>query len=244
MTQETSIASASTPKRKAVIEWAVFIAMAIFAVVVARYILPSYIDHRIENYIANNPARISELGKHALSTHPIKAEDEKNLIEKYKSELLSGISIKHSANKTNYIIIFSDYSCGYCKIAEKTMAEKFRNKISGKNLVFHELPILPGDSNKIARLAIAANELGLYERFRTAILPIARPTEADALKIFEQLGVDRSMILSMSSSKTVDEHLARSKSLAEKLKITGTPAIVLNGAVMRGWNEDAFANGL
>jgi hypothetical protein len=219
-------------------EWGVFGIFLILTLGVLWKLLPLYIDYRISLYIKNNHSYISDLSARGNSS--LSKIDELNLLKKYRNEIFDGISDIKGGDLDRSIVVFSDYNCSFCKSAEIAFGNDLKKVINGRKIIYHELPILSQSSVDVAKLAIVANELGLYKGFRAAMIEIAHPTEQDGFAFFQKAGFSRDRIIKLRDSDRVAENLEKDIQLAKNLKIEGTPAIILNGEILRGWNEGAF----
>lgn len=216
--------------------WIMLVALMIALVVAGQTLIPAYIDHRIDNYISNNRIKISGLigqSRGTTSLHPIKLSDE-------DARLVNQGGI-HTSNRpaaaSHTIVIFSDYLCAYCKAADASMSSKFLSEKSKSNLVFYEFPILSKDSSDLAELAVAANTVGLYNEFRQSMMKIARPNARDGIAFLERRGMKMAYIEKLRKSAGVAKTLQASKEMARKLGISATPAIIIDGTLVAGWNE-------
>ncbi len=136
------------------------------------------------------------------------------------------------------IIEYGDFQCPGCKSAApvlKAAADKYPNDVK---LVFRNFP-LPGHGN--ARAAAAAAEaaglqgkywemhLNLYN-LQNDWANLSGQTRLDTFASYaEGLGLDRDKFLEDMSSKAISAKINYDKALGTKAKVTGTPAVFVNG---------------
>lgn len=132
---------------------------------------------------------------------------------------------------------FYDYRCPHCINVAPQVAALIRSDPDVR-VVFKELPIFGGASDRAARLALevhrrGGDSLALYQQ-----LTAARPLDDAALdRIAPSFGVDVAL-LNTPSAETA-RHLADNQRLAQSLRIDGTPTFVVGGRVVPG--EDMTA---
>lgn len=197
------------------------------------FALPKYIDFRIQR-------ALSEINRKVPSISV--PDDVANIyIRDHSAEILDGSLPKSNVsngNLKNYIVVFTDYRCGYCRSLEKYIDE---NPPKGRQVVYRELPILGGESRRISKASYAASLSGKYLEFRRHMLSAVTPSFDSAqyalLKLKIRPLTDQQRI---AVDKSIDETFALSK----KLGISGTPAIIINGKIIRGWNQAEYSKEL
>ncbi len=137
------------------------------------------------------------------------------------------------------IVEFFDYNCPYCKQASaevKALIEADPNI----RLVYREWPVLGEGSLFAARAALAAREQDGYAAFHDALMTErARKDAAAVLRIAAEVGLDVERLEADMAAEAVDEHLARSSELAQRLGFTGTPSFVIGEQGLFGFAEAA-----
>lgn len=126
------------------------------------------------------------------------------------------------------VVEFFDYRCGYCKSAAPevlALAEEFKDV----RLVMKEMPILSPESEKAARLALAANTAGKYAEVHRALMAERALDDAAIARIAAANG----LTVPSEDSKTT-AYLAEVSKLAETLKIAGTPAFIIGDQMIPG----------
>jgi protein-disulfide isomerase len=93
-------------------------------------------------------------------------------------------------NGTATLAIFFDYACGYCR-ASLPDIERLLREDKQLRIVFRELPILSEDSEKAARMSLAAAEQGKFKAFHDTLYAAGRPTAETITRVAKSVGVDR-----------------------------------------------------
>ncbi len=129
---------------------------------------------------------------------------------------------------------FFDYRCPYCKVAGAKI-QAFIARHPEVRFVFKEFPILSPESDRAARLALAAQRQGKYLPVHLAFLasPVlnAQATEA----VLKREGVDVAKAQADAASPSIDKQVTESQALARTLGVTGTPAFVVGDKIVNGW---------
>ena len=132
---------------------------------------------------------------------------------------------------------FYDYRCPHCINVAPQVAALIRSDPDVR-VVFKELPIFGGPSDRAARLALevhrrSGDSLAAYQQMMSA-----RPLDDAAVnRVAAAFGVDVAL-LNTPSAETA-RHLADTQELARLLRIDGTPTFIVGGRVVPG--EDMAA---
>ncbi|MDR1477150.1 MAG: DsbA family protein [Rickettsiales bacterium] len=157
-----------------------------------------------------------------------------------------------AGNPDGKIVIyeFYDYNCGFCKRAAGVMTEVLRDEKDVK-VVLKNLPIFPV-SQIPARAVVAAQQQGKAAElhalfFENNLVPEAneKATEKDmnekikaiVFGLAQKAGLDVERLKKDMESPAVEEELLRTRQLAEKLQIQGTPAFIVGDQLFRGYIE-------
>ncbi|SDW29758.1 Protein-disulfide isomerase [Ruegeria halocynthiae] len=136
------------------------------------------------------------------------------------------------------LVEFMDYRCGYCRRAVPEVATLLESD-GNIRLVIKELPIL-GDASVISsRFAVATKQVAgddAYKQVHDALLEFSgEPSEVTLRRISDGLGLDSDAIVAAMDSDEVSEEINKSRELAQKLRISGTPSFVLGTEMLRGF---------
>src|SRR5688572_12321128 len=132
------------------------------------------------------------------------------------------------------VVEFFDYNCPYCRKAVPIIADALKAD-KGLRVVYKEWPILGPGSEFAARAALASRAQGKYDVYHHALM--ANPgtvDEAATLQIAQSVGLDVERLKRDMETPEIKAELERNFALAEKLRITGTPAFIIGEDVIRG----------
>ena len=143
------------------------------------------------------------------------------------------------------VVEFFDYRCGFCKTAAPEVLKLVASQ-KDVRLVFKEFPILPdangriGVSERAARIALAAKGSGKYVALHQDLMAQRALDDAAITKVAQKHGLDAAALLRAGQAPAVDEHLADTHELAQKLSIAGTPAFIVGDTVVPGADLEAL----
>jgi protein-disulfide isomerase len=136
------------------------------------------------------------------------------------------------------LVEFMDYRCGYCRRAVPEVA-KLLKEDGNIRLVIKEFPILGEASVMSSRFAIATKQVvgdDAYKQVHDALIDFSGEPDALSLqRLAEGLGLDGEAILARMDAPEVTDELARTRALAQRLQISGTPTFVLGDELLRGF---------
>ncbi|MDF1620052.1 DsbA family protein [Pseudothioclava nitratireducens] len=136
------------------------------------------------------------------------------------------------------IVEFMDYRCTYCRKAY-TEVEKLLEQDDNIRFVVKEFPILGEESELSGRFAVAVHQLAGDEAYKTihdALIAFRGAVTLDSLsKLAESNGLDADAIVKRMNEEEVTAVLRANHQLAERMRISGTPAFVIGGELMRGY---------
>ena len=132
------------------------------------------------------------------------------------------------------LVEFFDYQCGYCKRAMPPVLELLASD-PRLRIVWKEFPILGPVSRFAARASLAAEKQGRYLAFHEAVMGHADPlTEDRVLRLAGGAGLDVDRLRRDMADPALEAYVNETHRLARQLGITGTPAFVVGGTLVRG----------
>ncbi len=137
------------------------------------------------------------------------------------------------------LVEFFDYNCGYCKRMLPALVDLIETD-PNLRVIFKEWPVLTDGSSEAARIAMGVLKVApeKYLDFHVALM--SQPGGSDgiggerALKVVEDIGIDRAAVEAASKEPEVDEHIAENYKNAEDLGLRGTPSFVIGDGVIPG----------
>ena len=193
----------------------------------------------VRDYLLSNPEILQDV-QAALET---KQEQEQRTAQRQAIEDASQTifnapydGIFGNPNGSVTIVEFFDYNCGYCK---RAMADMEAMVAANPDLrfVLKEFPILGTDSQKAHAVSMAFRALmpERYAAFHRGMLERSgRADERSAIALALRLGADETALRKAMKSTQIDEALAETYDLANRLSITGTPSYVIGDEVVPG----------
>ncbi len=134
------------------------------------------------------------------------------------------------------VVEFFDYNCGYCKRAMSDM-DDILEKDKNIRFVLKEFPILGPDSLAAHKVADAVRILApeKYPEFhRELLVGQEHASEATAISVATELGVDETQIRKTMTEKPNDDIVRQAYQLANAIGITGTPTYVVGDEAVFG----------
>ncbi|MDP3641201.1 MAG: thioredoxin domain-containing protein, partial [Alphaproteobacteria bacterium] len=137
-----------------------------------------------------------------------------------------------SANVT--VLMFGDYTDPKSKAMFK-IYQNAAQKDKGIRIIFRFLPDTSSLAQKAARIAMAMNDQGLFEKFHEKIMSSSEMlTETSLLDIAGNIpGVNRSKLDSDIEAGKTKEALLSNRTLAEKLGISEAPGYIIGDYLLK-----------
>lgn len=191
----------------------------------------------IADYLRQNPDILIEVSN-ILRARQIAQDEEakafalssyREQIERHPMTPASG-----NANGDVTVVEFFDYNCGYCKRVFSYVPDLVKED-PNLRMVWKEFPILGPVSRFAAKVAMAADRQGKYSEFHNAAMGGGRlVSEAQVLKIAENVGVDSKQLMKDLEDPAIEAYLDETIQLAGSLGINGTPGFIVGDQVIAG----------
>ena len=195
----------------------------------------------IRDYLVENPELILEI---LMELQALAAQDENisdgQLVEEHSDEIFSDGHSWVGGNPEGDVtfVEFIDYRCGYCRRAYDDV-ETLIESDGNIRYVVKEFPILGPESERSARLAIAALQVGGGSAYKAAhdfLIAYNGPVSNRLIKDFaKEASLDQDALIETMDSDSVDGAISANYALADSLGVNGTPAFVIGGSIVRGW---------
>lgn len=201
------------------------------------------LGNEIRTYILENPEVIVEaLIRMQEREQLAEAERGRSRVDLFRDELFADNGSWAGGNLDGDITVveFIDYRCGFCRRSHG-IVEELINSDGNIRLVLKEFPILGEDSEFAARIAVAVLQLAgplpykaVHDRLMTH-----RGAFDDALvaEMAEVAGIGPQELSVRMFENSVVSVIANNHLLARELRIDGTPAFVIGGQLVGGFNE-------
>lgn len=136
------------------------------------------------------------------------------------------------------LVEFLDYRCGFCKRAHGEVA-KLLESDGNIRLIVKEFPILGEQSLMASRFAVATKQVAgdeAYKNIADALMTLdGNVTMRSLRRMASTFGLDAAAIEAQMDSPEVTQEIAKTRELAQRLQITGTPTFVLQDELLRGF---------
>jgi predicted DsbA family dithiol-disulfide isomerase len=136
------------------------------------------------------------------------------------------------------VFIFSDFQCPNCRRAAeplKWLVLKYPNDVQ---VIFKQLPL---ESHKKAKpaafAALAAGKQSKFWEYHDLIWKTRKINPEDLLAHAQTLGLDITRWTADKDSDQLIQEIDYDTSLAAALDISGTPGLIINGRVSKGWGS-------
>jgi protein-disulfide isomerase len=204
---------------------------------------------KIRSTLVAHPEILLEAGEALQEQQAQKERDaSKDALKNIKDEDWQHAPILGNPNGRIVIYEFFDYNCGFCKRAGEVIEEVLKTEKDVK-VVLKNFQIFPV-SQIPARASVASVQQGAKaaEFHRLLITSNLTPQQASGKDVQEQInaivfglaqkaGLDVAKLKKDMESPAVEEELLRTRKLAEKLGIQGTPGFIVGNQVFRGYIE-------
>ncbi|WP_298847665.1 DsbA family protein [uncultured Ruegeria sp.] len=196
---------------------------------------------QVREYLLENPEVIVEAINILEQRNAVaEAAADKELVAANADELFNdGFSwVGGNPDGDITLVEFMDYRCGYCRRAVPEVASLLAED-GNIRLVIKELPILGDASVLSSRFALATKHVAgddAYKQVHDALLEFTgEPTEISLRRISDGLGMDTDAIVAAMDSDRVTDEITRTRALAQRMQISGTPSFVLGTEMLRGF---------
>lgn len=140
------------------------------------------------------------------------------------------------------IVEFFDYRCPYCAAALPWVVDTVRTRRDVR-FVFKEMPLqMHGQpALEATQASVAAMPQGRYFQFHQALMAYRGDLTTDAInQLARQSGIDVARMRRAMDDNAIIQLVQDNTSLAADLGATGTPAFLINGELVSGFNPEAL----
>jgi protein-disulfide isomerase len=136
------------------------------------------------------------------------------------------------------IVEFFDYRCPYCHAAMDWVFEVMRRNPGRVRVIFKEFPVLGDMSVEASRAAVASIRQGKYQTFHRALMAYRGQLNSAQIDVLaRQSGIDVTRLRRDMGETAIFNHLRANHEVAAEARIEGTPAFMINGKWLRGWDK-------
>ena len=149
------------------------------------------------------------------------------------------------------VVVFADFECPHCRQEAPVLRQAIDQFRGRAKLVYKHFPLSGHVRAKAAAIAtVAAMEQGKFWEMHDMVFENQTTLEdADIRRFAQKIGLDMARFDAAYNAKTGQQLVEDDRNEGEKLNITGTPAVFVNGRYMNaylfggtitGWIDDAL----
>jgi protein-disulfide isomerase len=134
------------------------------------------------------------------------------------------------------VVIFSDFECPYCSRVVPTLHELYKRYEGKIRMVFRDFPLsFHENARRAAEAAHCANEQGKFWEYHDRLFAHQdKLTEKDLVEHAKALQLDAPALEKCLQSGKHRESVERNLKDGERLGVSGTPAVFVNGMMISG----------
>ncbi|MDX2273845.1 MAG: DsbA family protein [Hyphomonadaceae bacterium] len=140
------------------------------------------------------------------------------------------------------IVEFFDYRCPYCAAAIPWVMDTIRTRRDVR-FVFKEMPLAMHGQPALeaTQASVAAMPQGRYLQFHQALMSYRGDLTSEAInQLARDSGIDVARMRRAMESDEIVQLVQDNMELASDLGATGTPAFIINGELVSGFNPEAL----
>ncbi|OOY23772.1 disulfide bond formation protein DsbA [Thioclava sediminum] len=199
----------------------------------------------VREYLMANPQVLVEaINELEAKQQAQQADNDKQLIKTNAKDIFEdGYSwVGGNPDGDITVVEFMDYKCTYCKKAYDEVSDLI-SKDGNIRFIVKEFPILGQQSELAARFAVATKQIDgddAYAKMHDTLMKARGNLTVESLsQIAKDQGLDPDPILKQMNDDSVTEVLRQNYQLAQRMAISGTPAFVIGGQMLRGYAPEA-----
>ncbi len=201
----------------------------------AQELTKAEVESIIDEYVSTHPEIIVKALKKLEEQETQKALDHrKQLVEQFRHD--RSIPSLGSPKAKHYIIEFYDYNCGYCKVMEP-LFEKAINDFDVQ-IVYVNIPVVKEESKQLAIIGQAVFNLAPHKYFKFHqhfMQPGLVDSSLKAVQdLVESLDIKWVDVVTQMKNMQPQKQIGRYIDESMKLKIAGTPYLLIDGEEYRG----------
>lgn len=193
------------------------------------------IEAIIDEYVSTHPEIIIKAMKKLENDEEARLLDERIIIANALRND-KGLPSKGKSSAKHYIINFYDYNCGYCKVMEPMFEQALKEY--DLQVVYVNIPVIKESSKKLAIVGQSIYNIDsqkyfdYHDHFMSAGYPA---TDQNSLKaLVKRIGVSWDKVVDEMKSNRPQKQIGKSLDDSMKLKIAGTPYLIVDGKEYRG----------
>ena len=190
--------------------------------------LPQMAPEQCKQMMGQYAAVLADLKKQEAANKPLGAEDQK--------AIATGTDAAFGAADAKVTVVeFSDFQCPYCSRAA-TVANAIKKKYpEGVRFVFRQFPLsFHKDAHLASQAALAAGAEGKFWQFHDKLFENQKALGRDDLEKYAgEIGLDMDKFKKALDDGTYKAAVDKDIELGNKVSVTGTPTMFINGERVR-----------
>jgi protein-disulfide isomerase len=195
------------------------------------------LERRIHDYLMAHPDVITQSVNQLEARQRTKDETEVQAIVKSRADEIfrdPATPVSGNPNGDVTLVEFFDYNCPYCRQVASVMT-KAEQADPQLRIAYKEFPILGPNSTFAAKAALAANKQGKYVAFHKALYEVHGAVDPGKVKEAAMaVGLDMDRLNADMADPAIRAEIDRNFTLAQALRINGTPGFVMGDQILRG----------
>ncbi|MDX2263714.1 MAG: DsbA family protein [Hyphomicrobiales bacterium] len=197
--------------------------------------LKAQVEQIVRDYLINNPELLLEVNDALQKKLQAKLAERRQPVLR---ELYARDTPYAVGQGDVTVVEFFDYNCPVCRTAFQDLT-KLMEADKSVRVIFIDMPIFQ-DSPPISALSLASAKQQRYFDYHRALLNHkGRVTEADALRIAKEIGLDADKLKKDAASDEIQNVMRENLKLADTLGVNGTPAFFVGDTDIAGAPDDA-----
>lgn len=208
---------------------------------------PQYTFEQVKGEVKQHlRAEAAKANRAALVKTAKKDGDVQLLVAEPKAPIMDvkveGFPVKGGKDAKVRIVEFADYQCPHCKAASEVLTKVLKSYGDKVSLTYVDFPINPsGVSLVVAHGAVCAEQQGKYWEYHgMAFNQQSSLTKDSPAALAKALSIDETKFKTCMESPAPKARVEAGKAEGERLGVSGTPALFLNGARLHGYDEPSL----
>ena len=190
---------------------------------------------RVHAYLMAHPEVIREAAeKMAENDRTTAMKASTAAIAKYRSQLeRDPRDFVANPNGKVTVVEFFDYRCGYCKLAAPEVVKLIAENPDVR-FVFKQFPIFGEVSDTAAKVALTREAKAKGVQLYQALMSEKALDDAALDRHLAEIGIDPKAVRKEAEHPMIERQIMDAHTLAEELKIDGTPAFIVGDTMIPG----------
>lgn len=197
------------------------------------------LEEAVKQIIKNNPKLLYDTINQYVAEQQKKKQTEQfeaGFKNRVKDSIAAANPVKGAENAPVTIIEYSDFQCSYCARGADSVSRLLKIYPEKVKLAFKNLPLsFHKQALPAAKAALAAHKQGKFWEYHDILFKNSNTlNEKLFLKAAQDLELDMEKFNTDRKSPEISDQIKAEQAQAAKNGITGTPAFIANGVIIKG----------